>query len=60
MEWYRCDLCAVFVCFICDVCNMFVMVCSIWVVGWSESAVCVGCEVSCGVNGTYLVCVYVL
>ena len=37
---------------------MFVVVCSIWLVGWSVSGVCVGCEVSCGVHGIWCVFVF--
>ena len=39
---------------------MFVVVCSIWVVGWSGSGVYVGCEVSCDMLSVYLVCVCVV
>ena len=33
------------------------VVCSIRVVGWSVSGVCMGCKVSCGVHGVYFVCI---
>lgn len=39
---------------------IFVVVCNIWMVGWSESGVCVDCEVFCGVHDVYLLCVCVV
>ena len=39
---------------------VFVVECSICVVGWNGSGVGVGCEVSCGVHSVYLVCVCVV
>lgn len=39
---------------------MFVVVCNIRMVGWSESGVRVDFEVFCGVHDVYLVCVCVV